>query len=128
LAIHGRKVAQEIGHGLEPPRMGRQQKVVDPALGLAREYRDAERERLLNLRRVLGQHREATAHVEAADGDLHSRGAKLACDVECLGETGSSGRRPGTRFRRSHVAAKPPHDPSDLDDADVVSSRAVTSI
>ena len=51
-------------------------------LGLTREQRDAERERVLHLRRHLRQHREASADVESAERDLDSGGAQLARDID----------------------------------------------
>jgi len=62
--------------------MRRLEQVVHPPLDLAREQTDAQPLRLAQIGRQLGQHRQATADVKAADGDLHAGGAQLAGDVD----------------------------------------------
>ena len=62
--------------------VGGAENLFQPTLGLAREQRDAERQRFLEFGSQFRKHREATAHVEAADRDLDSRRAQLARDVD----------------------------------------------
>jgi hypothetical protein len=51
------------------------------SLGLAREQRDAQIHRFLELRRQIRQHGKATGDVKTADADLHAGRAQAACDI-----------------------------------------------
>jgi hypothetical protein len=62
--------------------VGGAENLLQPPFGLAREQRDAERQRFLQFGGQLGQHREATAHVETADRDLDTRRAQLTRDID----------------------------------------------
>ncbi len=62
--------------------VGRAENLLQTTLRLAGEERDTERERLLEVGGQLGKHREAAAHVKAADRDLDSRRAQLARDID----------------------------------------------
>ena len=77
-----RHVLHEIVERLKTILVGRAENLLQPPLGLAREERDAERQRFLEFGGQLGKHREAAAHVEAADRDLDSRRAQLARDID----------------------------------------------
>lgn len=56
--------------------------IVDPPFRLAREDRDAEVERSLNVGRDVWQHRQAAADVEAADAHGNARLAERPRDVD----------------------------------------------
>ena len=75
-------VVQVIVGGLELPGIDVAQEGGHAPLGLAGEQRDAEIERLFQVRRQLGQHREAAARMEPADHHRDAGGAELAADVE----------------------------------------------
>ncbi len=70
-----RLVVHEIVQWRKPIFVGGAENLLQSSLGLACEQRNAERERLFEFWREFRKHREAPAHVEAADRDLDSRGA-----------------------------------------------------
>src|SRR6202453_2744023 len=64
-----------------------EQHFIEPVLlGFAGEHRDAERLRLDDLRRKLGQHGETARDMEAAQTDLIASGAKLTRDIRSAGK------------------------------------------
>jgi hypothetical protein len=66
--------------------VGGAEHLLQPPLRLACEQGDAERQRFLEFVGQVWKHREATAHVEAANRDLDPRRAQLACYVDGAGE------------------------------------------
>ena len=71
-----------------------------PFLGLAGEERAADIQRLLQLRRELLQHRQATGDVEPADHHRQTGGAEFAGEIERVVElVGLDADQPDQRFR-----------------------------
>ena len=79
-ALERGQIIEVIVDRLQGSRRGVAQHLVEPALRLAGEQRNAEIERLVERIRPLRQHREATRDMEAADADLD------ACRPQGTGE------------------------------------------
>src|SRR5208282_2672970 len=82
LALHCGQVGHEVVKRLESVLERGGQQVVEAIFGLAREQGDPARHRVLHLGRHFGQHRDASADMEAADRRLDSRGAQLRRNID----------------------------------------------
>lgn len=82
LAVEFRQIGHVIVDRLQTALMGRAQQIREMVLGFAGEERDAQIQRLVQLGRPLGQHRQTAADMEATDGDLDTGGAEAACQVQ----------------------------------------------
>ncbi len=81
-ALEPRQVVHEVVERSQLVAVGRAQQLVQPALGLAGEQRDAEIHRLLQLGGEVRQHRDAAADVEAADAHRDAGRAQRPRDVD----------------------------------------------
>ena len=85
-ALDARQVVHKVIERLQFPRIGVFQKDIEPALGFAREQRDAHRLRLFEVIGHLRKHRQTARDMEPADGDLHAARAKALRQVHGAGE------------------------------------------
>jgi len=80
--LQTRQVLHEVVHRCEPTLGRIAQHHVEPALGLTREHGDAHVPTSVEIDRPSLQHRQASRHVEASDGDGNPSLPERSCDVE----------------------------------------------
>ena len=85
-ALERGQIIEVIVDRLQGSGRGVAQHLVEPALRLAGEQRNAEVERLVERIRPLRQHREATRDMEAADADLDARRPQGTGEVQHMRE------------------------------------------
>ena len=85
-ALERRQIIEVIVDRLQGSGRGVAQHLVEPALRLAGEQRNAEVERLVERIRPLRQHREATRDMEAADADLDASRPQGTGEVQHMRE------------------------------------------
>jgi hypothetical protein len=80
--LQTRQVLHEVVHRCEPTLGRIAQHHVEPALGLTREHGDAHVPTSVEIDRPSLEHRQASRHVEASDGDGNPSLPERSCDVE----------------------------------------------